>query len=86
VFSLKLWLSAECLQVKVRCVQVYDLPYQESPAASAAIFETMKQLDWKNLLNKVDAEFCSWRAHTAVLYGSQVHSPSLCLKPANQAL
>lgn len=54
--------------------QVYDLPFQEEPAANQAIAQTMNALDWKQLLSKVDESYCSWRVPTAVLYGNQVRT------------
>lgn len=56
---------------------MYDLPFQEEPAASEAVAETMNGVDWKQLLSKVDESFCSWRVPTAVLYGNQVRAEHL---------
>ena len=56
-------------------MQVYDLPYQESEAASAAISKTMEACDWKAPLTRLDNEFCGWKVPSAVLYGNAVRPP-----------
>jgi hypothetical protein len=53
-------------------IQVYDRCYQEEPAANQALFKTMEQLDWKDLLKRVDEGYRPWRVPSAVLYGNKV--------------
>jgi hypothetical protein len=36
------------------------------------LFKTMEQLDWKDLLRRVDEGYRPWRVPSAVLYGNKV--------------
>ena len=45
-------------------------PYEEDPAASAAIFKTMESVDFPKLLAQVDEEFTTWRNASLVIHGS----------------
>eukprot|EP00890_Picochlorum_soloecismus_P000606 jgi/Picsp_1/1546/NSC_05024-R1_alpha beta hydrolase fold protein len=48
----------------------YNAAYEESPAASAAIYHTMDNLDWKELLGEVNEAFYSWKNPTLLIHGT----------------
>eukprot|EP01023_Acetabularia_acetabulum_P026207 TRINITY_DN2492_c0_g2_i2.p1 TRINITY_DN2492_c0_g2~~TRINITY_DN2492_c0_g2_i2.p1 ORF type:complete len:390 (+),score=79.83 TRINITY_DN2492_c0_g2_i2:77-1171(+) len=49
--------------------QAYDKAYQEDPAASAAIYEIMSKLDFKQLISRVSEAFLGWRKDALLLFG-----------------
>jgi hypothetical protein len=69
-------------------LQVYDGPYKEDLAASAAIYKTMQAVEWNALLKKVDQAYCGWRVPSAVLFGNSVRSnlPIMCCSAKPQAV
>jgi pimeloyl-ACP methyl ester carboxylesterase len=48
----------------------YNTAYEESPAASAAIYHTMDKLDWKELLEQVNEAFYTWTNPALLIHGS----------------
>jgi hypothetical protein len=48
----------------------YGRPYQEDPAASAAVWATMDALDWPGLLGRIDDGYARWRAPSLLLFGA----------------
>lgn len=47
----------------------YDAPYEQDPAASAAIYRIMENTDFPALLAEVDEEFRTWRNESLVIHG-----------------
>ena len=50
--------------------QAYDAPYEQDPAASAAIYRIMENIDFSGLVNEVDEEFRTWRNPSLMIHGS----------------
>lgn len=48
----------------------FGRPYQEDPAASAAISHIMEKVEFTKLLNKVDDGYRTWRTPSLLLFGA----------------
>lgn len=53
-----------------RDAEVYAAPYGSDPAASAAVYKTMEQIDFGAVLREVDEGYATWRKPSLVLHGS----------------
>ncbi|KAL4857953.1 hypothetical protein ACK3TF_001924 [Chlorella vulgaris] len=56
--------------MQYRDAQAYDAPYQQDPAASAAIAAIMERVDFPALLKRVDEGYLTWRKPSLLLFGS----------------
>jgi len=52
-----------------RDAAAYDAPYETSPAASAAVYKTMENVDFPALLKRVDEGYCTWRNPSLLIHG-----------------